>query len=112
MVTLFEKIISKEIPSDTVYEDEKVIAIKDINPQAPVHLLIIPKKPIAQIHEMDSLDLPLMGEMIKVVQKLAKEFHIEDGYRLVINNGEKAAQTIFHLHMHLLGGQKLSGAMV
>ncbi len=112
MVTVFEKIISKEIPSDTVYEDEKIIAIKDINPQAPVHLLIIPKKPIAKIHEMDSSDLPIMGEMIKVAQKLAKEFHIEDGYRLVINNGEKAAQTIFHLHMHLLGGKKLSGIMV
>jgi len=112
MVTLFEKIIARQIPSDILYEDERVIAIKDIHPQAPVHLLIIPKKPIAKIQEVEPEDLFLIGEMIQVAQKLAKEFDIEQGYRLVVNNGEKASQTVFHLHMHLLGGDKLSGTMV
>lgn len=109
MTTLFEKIIAGEIPSEKLYEDETIIAIRDLYPQAPVHILIIPKKPVAKIQDLQELEV--MGQMIAVVQKLAKELGIADGYRLVINNGKKAGQSIFHLHMHLLGGEPLSDRM-
>ena len=105
--TIFEKIIDRELPSDIVFENERVIAIKDISPVAPVHFLIISKKPILGLQFVEKNDLPLIGEMIQVAQKLAKEFSITDGYRLIINNGREAGQTIFHLHFHLLGGRPL-----
>jgi histidine triad (HIT) family protein len=110
-MTLFEEILSGEIPSEKVYEGEAVFAIKDIAPQAPVHLLIIPKKPIPSIEELKEEEISIIGEMIRVAKELAKTFNIEKGYRLVFNSGADAGQTIFHLHMHLLGGAKLSDAM-
>lgn len=109
MTTLFEKIISGEIPSEKLYEDEKIIAIRDIAPQAPIHLLIIPKEPIPKIQELE--ERALVGEMVRVAQILAKQLGIEEGYRLVINNGKAAGQTLFHLHMHLLAGATLNDRM-
>lgn len=107
MSTIFEKIIHGEIPSEKVFENERIIAIKDIHPRAPVHLLIIPKKVIPNLQSVEKEDLYLMIEIVDIAQKLAKEFNIEDGYRMVVNNGEMAGQEIFHLHFHLLGGKKL-----
>lgn len=108
MKSLFEKIIDREIPADIVFENEHVIAIKDIAPQAPVHLLIIPRKKIVGIHFLAPEDYFLLGEITKAAQILAKEFDLEQtGYRLLVNQGPHAGQTIFHLHFHLLGGDFL-----
>jgi len=107
MTTIFEKIIAGDIPSEKVFEDERLIAIKDINPQAPVHLLIITKKCIPSIQMLSGEDFSILGEIIALAQQLAKEFGVEDNYRLLTNNGEDAGQTIFHLHFHLIGGKKL-----
>jgi len=109
MTTLFEEIISGELPSEKLYEDERMIAIRDINPQAPVHLLIIPKEPVPKVHDLK--ETALIGEMVAVAQILAEKLGIAHGYRLVINNGEEAGQSVFHLHMHLLGGERLSDRM-
>lgn len=108
MSTIFSKIINKEIKADIVFESENVLAFKDINPQAPVHVLIIPKEEIPQINNFDSKKhSELLGEMIDAANKIAKDLNIYDGFRLVINNGEKAGQSVFHLHMHLLGGRQM-----
>lgn len=107
MTTIFGKIIRKEIPSEIVFENERILAIKDINPAAPTHLLIIPKKEIKDLQSVEKKDIPLVGEAIQVAQKLAEEFGIAEGYRLLVNNGAPAGQTIFHLHFHLLGGRSL-----
>ncbi len=105
--TLFEKIIQREMSADVVYENDHIIAIKDLYPQAPVHLLIIVKKLIPSLQEMEEGDLYLLQEVIRVAQQLAKEMGIAEGYRLVTNNGSSAGQSIFHLHFHLLGGKTL-----
>jgi len=105
MATIFEKIINKEIPATILYEDDQVIAIKDKFPKAPVHLLIISKKVIESFQKIEKKDLPIIAKMIEVSQKLAKEFQIDKAYRIVSNIGEKAGQSIFHLHFHLLGGK-------
>lgn len=110
MTTIFGKIIKGELPSEKVFENERILAIKDLHPVAPVHLLIIPKKEIASLQALAPEDLPLLNEVVLVAQQLAKEFHIEEGYRLLTNNGSQAGQTIFHLHFHLIGGRPL-GAM-
>lgn len=107
MTTIFGKIIKGELPCEKVFENDKILVIKDKYPVASVHLLIIPKKEIPSIQEMKKEDFPLLGEIVKVAQKLAKEFNIEDGYRLLTNNGPDSGQTIFHLHFHLIGGRKL-----
>lgn len=107
MKTVFARIIDKELPADIVFENERIIAIKDLYPNAPVHLLIMPKKEIKDIQSLQPEDYPLLGEIVEVAQKLAKEFDVEDGYRLLTNNGASAGQTIFHLHFHLLGGKHL-----
>lgn len=107
MTTVFTKIIKGELPSDKVFENERIIAIKDINPLAPVHLLIISKKEIPNLQSVTPVDLPLIAEMISVSQELAERFEISDGYRLLTNNGPSAGQIIFHLHFHLIGGRKL-----
>jgi len=110
MTTLFEKIINRELESDIVYEDDKIIAIKDKFPKAPIHLLIITKKVIPDLQSMTPEDYPLMQEIVRVAQKLAVEFGIEkEGYRLLVNNGDNAGQVIYHLHFHLLGGSPLGG---
>lgn len=105
--TIFQKIIDRELPAEIVFENSHVIAIEDIHPQAPVHLLIITKKVIPSLQEIEERDLFLLGEMAKAAQKLAKERGVEKGYRLLSNIGAPAGQTIHHLHFHLLGGKTL-----
>lgn len=107
MTTVFEKIIAGELPCESVFENERIIAFKDIHPVAPVHILIVPKKPIPNLQGAKAEDLPLIGEVMAVAQLLAKEFNILGGYRLLTNNGPLAGQTIFHLHFHLIGGRPL-----
>lgn len=107
MSTVFKKIIEGVVPADKVFENERIIAIKDLYPVAPIHLLIIPKKEIPTLQDVQEEDIPLMGEIIQVAQKLAKEFGIEEGYRLIVNNGFDGGQRIFHLHFHLIGGREL-----
>lgn len=108
MTTIFGKIIRGELPCEKVFENERILAIKDKYPAAPVHLLIIPKKEIQNLQALQPEDLSLIGEIVQVAQRLAEEFDIADGYRLLTNNGEDAGQTIFHLHFHLIGGRKLT----
>lgn len=106
--TLFTKIINREIPADIVYEDDISLAFRDINPQAPVHLLIIPKKHIATINDIEEMDRELTGHLFWVAAKLAKKMGFaEDGYRTVMNCGENSGQTVFHIHLHLLAGKPL-----
>lgn len=107
--TIFSKIINKEIPANIVYENEKVLAFKDINPQAPVHILIIPKEFYATINDVDGKKHnSLLGEMFDAAKKIAADFGIADsGYRLVINCNKDGGQEVYHLHMHLLGGRKM-----
>lgn len=108
---IFCKIVKKEIPSEIVYEDEKILAFKDIEPKAPIHLLIIPKIHIPSVDHLGKGDRELIGELFLVAQGLAKEFKIDKtGYRLIFNVGRDAGQTIKHLHLHLLGGKKLPWA--
>lgn len=107
--TIFSRIISKEIPADIVYESETVLAFRDIKPQAPVHILIIPKKEIARVTELRSFEhAALLGEMFDVANHLAKNLGLDkDGFRLVFNNGTNGGQEVEHLHMHLLGGRQM-----
>ena len=107
MTTIFGKIIKGELPAKKVFENEHFVAIEDIAPKAPVHLLIIPKKEVASFQELAESDGALLGEMAQIAQKLAKEFGVEKGYRLLTNVGPGAGQTIFHLHFHLIGGKTL-----
>ena len=105
---LFCKIAKGEVPSDIVYEDDKIIAFKDIHPKAPVHILILPKKHIPSVNQLEPEDKELVGESILVAQKIAKEQGVaKSGYRLSFNIGKDAGQTIEHLHLHLMGGEKL-----
>ena len=105
--TIFQKIIDKEIPSEILYEDDLCVVIKDIAPKAPVHLLVIPKKLITKLSESSDEDSQLLGHLMTIVKKMAKEFKIDDAFNVVINNGENAGQTVFHLHIHILGGGKV-----
>jgi histidine triad (HIT) family protein len=105
---LFCKIVNKEILAKIVYEDESILAINDIEPKAPVHVLLIPKKHITSIEEIRPEDRELVGELFLVAVKIAKDKGVaESGYRLLVNKGKDAGQTIEHLHLHLLGGKKL-----
>jgi len=104
MKNVFKQIIDGDLPCDKVFENERIIAFKDINPAAPVHILIVPKKELPNIASVTAEDGPLLVEVIQIANELAKKFKITDGYRLLTNNGEKAGQTIFHLHFHLIGG--------
>jgi histidine triad (HIT) family protein len=107
MTTIFGKIIRGEIPSEKVFENDRIVAFKDIHPAAPVHILIVPKKEIPDLQSVSAEDLSLIGEVVVVAQELAKRFHIIGGYRLLTNNGALAGQTITHLHFHLIGGKQL-----
>lgn len=108
MSTIFSKIINREIPADIVYEDDLVIAFKDINPQAPVHVLIVPKKEIATVNDATAADEQALGRLFVAAAKIAGEAGIaEDGYRLMVNCNQHGGQEVFHLHMHLLGGRPL-----
>jgi histidine triad (HIT) family protein len=106
MSCLFCKIVEKKIPSKIVYEDERVLAFEDINPQAPIHILVIPKKHISTSLEIKSDDNELVGYMFQAANKIAKERNIaERGFRLVMNCNRESGQTVFHIHLHLLGGR-------
>jgi histidine triad (HIT) family protein len=104
--TIFQKIIEKEIPADIIFEDELCIVIKDINPQAPIHLLIIPKKQIPKLSDANNDDLEILGHLMLIVGNMSRQFNVEEAFNVVINNGENAGQTVFHLHIHLLAGNK------
>ncbi len=105
---IFCKIVDGEIPADIVYEDEKYMAFKDINPKAPIHILIIPKKHIEKLTDIDDLNKNIIADMVIVANKVAEQLGIDKtGYRVVINNGPDAGQEVYHIHMHLLGGKKL-----
>jgi histidine triad (HIT) family protein len=107
MTTVFGKIIQGKLPCEKVFENERIIAFKDIAPVAPVHILILPKKEIPNLQAVAEEDLSLIAECVAVAQQLAREYDIEEGYRLLTNNGPEAGQTVFHLHFHLIGGRPL-----
>lgn len=106
--TLFERIIQREIKADIVYEDELCLAFKDVAPQAPTHILLIPKKPIPRIVDAAADDQHLLGHLMLKVGEITRMLGIEDAFRLAVNNGEKAGQTVFHLHIHILSGRAFS----
>ena len=113
MSTIFSKIVAGEIPADVVYQDELVTAFRDINPQAPTHILIVPNKEIATVNNLTEADELVAGRLLLVAKKLAAQEGIaEDGYRLMINCNEHGGQEVFHLHLHLLGGRPLGPMLV
>lgn len=105
--TIFGKIIRGELPSDKVYEDQHCLAFRDINPGAPTHILLIPKKFIVSLSDATAEDKEVLGHMMLISAQIASEQGL-DGYRLVVNNGVSAGQTVFHLHLHIMGGRELS----
>jgi histidine triad (HIT) family protein len=112
MDCIFCKIIAGQIPSDVIYTDDKVIAFHDINPMAPVHLLIIPREHIPSLNDVTEQQMTLVGHMVQVAKQLAKQQGIATkGYRVVINTGPQGGQVVQHLHMHLLGGRELTGGL-
>ena len=106
--TIFKRIIDREIPARIVYEDEQALAFHDVNAQAPVHVLVIPKKEIPSLAQAGEEDAALLGHLLLVARKLAGELKLDKGFRVVINSGPDAGQTVDHLHVHLLGGRALS----
>lgn len=106
--TVFGKIIAGEIPADKLYEDEHCIAIRDINPQAPVHILVIPRKAIAKLADAGDDDQALLGHLMLAAGKIARQEGVADAFRLVVNNGEGAGQTVFHLHLHIIAGREFA----
>jgi histidine triad (HIT) family protein len=105
--TIFSKIIDRSIPADIIYEDDLCLAFRDITPQAPTHVLIIPKKPIPKLADATSQDHALLGHLLLTVKRVADQLGLENGYRVVINSGEDGGQTVYHLHLHLLGGRAM-----
>ncbi|MEQ8464473.1 histidine triad nucleotide-binding protein [Coleofasciculus sp. E2-BRE-01] len=105
--TIFSKIIRREIPADIVYEDDLVLAFKDVAPKAPVHILLIPKQPIPQLAAAESHDHALMGHLLLTAKRVAEQVGLNQGYRVVINNGADGGQTVDHLHLHILGGRQM-----
>lgn len=107
MTTLFSKIIAREIPADIVYEDTHCLAFRDINPQAPTHVLLIPKQEIPRLADAGHADQDLLGHLLLAAGKVARQLGVGDAFRLVVNNGADAGQTVFHLHLHILAGRPL-----
>lgn len=105
MSTIFGKIIRREIPADIVYEDDHCLAFRDVNPQAPTHVLIIPKKEIQRLVDASAEDQALLGHLVLAANKVARQLGVENAYRLVVNNGAAAGQSVFHLHLHVLAGR-------
>ncbi|MUL39060.1 histidine triad nucleotide-binding protein [Gloeocapsopsis sp. AAB1 = 1H9] len=106
--TIFSKIIRREIPADIVYEDDLALAFKDVNPQAPIHILVIPKEPIAKLADAESKDHALMGHLLLTAKRVAQQAGLENGYRVVINTGPDGGQSVYHLHLHILGGRHMN----
>jgi histidine triad (HIT) family protein len=105
--TIFSKIIRREIPANIVYEDDLALAFKDVHPQAPVHILVIPKKTIARLADAESQDQALLGHLLLIAKRVAEEAGLKNGYRVVINTDADGGQTVYHLHLHILGGRQL-----
>jgi histidine triad (HIT) family protein len=106
--TLFQKIMDREEPGDILYEDDRCVALRDINPQAPTHVLIVPRKPIPTLDALTEDDESLVGHLFLIAQKVAAEEGLADGYRTVFNTGPDARQTVDHIHLHLIGGREMS----
>jgi histidine triad (HIT) family protein len=107
MTTLFGKVIRREIPADIVYEDEHCVAFRDINPQAPTHVLLVPRKEIAKLSDAGAGDQALLGHLLLAAGNVARQLGVADAFRLVVNNGAEAGQSVFHLHLHILAGRSL-----
>ncbi|MEZ6126433.1 MAG: histidine triad nucleotide-binding protein [Planctomycetaceae bacterium] len=107
-VTIFTKIINREVPAEIVYEDDLCLAFRDVHPQAPVHVLLIPKQPVESLDQFSEDHRQLAGHLLLTVPKVAAELGLTDGYRTVINTGRDGGQTVFHLHIHILGGRSLT----
>ncbi len=105
MATIFSKIINREIPAKTVYEDELCLAFHDVNPQAPTHVLLIPKKEIPRLVDATAEDAALLGHLMLTANKIAQQLGVGDAFRLAVNNGADAGQSVFHLHLHILAGR-------
>jgi histidine triad (HIT) family protein len=105
--TIFKKIIDREIPADVLYEDDRCLAFRDVSPQAPTHVLVIPKKEIASLNDLTPADEALVGHIYTVIRQLANELSLTDGYRVVVNCGRDGGQSVDHLHFHVLGGRQL-----
>ncbi|XP_070760789.1 uncharacterized HIT-like protein Synpcc7942_1390 isoform X1 [Enoplosus armatus] len=105
--TIFSKVIDKSIPADIIYEDEKCLAFRDISPQAPAHFLVIPRIPIPRISDAKDDDAELLGHLLVVAKNVAKQESLSEGYRVVINDGKHGAQSVYHLHIHVLGGRQM-----
>jgi histidine triad (HIT) family protein len=106
--TIFGKIIRREIPADIVYEDDLAIAFKDVQPQAPVHILVIPKKPIVKLSDAQESDRDLLGHLLLTAKRVAEEAGLTNGYRVVINTDSDGGQSVYHLHLHILGGRHMT----
>jgi len=106
--TIFEKVINREIPAEIVYEDDQCVAFKDVNPQAPVHILLVPRTPLATLSEAGDSDGEMLGHLLLAANKVARAEGVDDAFRLVINNGAGAGQSVFHLHLHLLAGRSFT----
>ncbi len=105
--SIFTKIINRELPAQIIYEDDRVVAFHDINPQAPVHVLVVPRKQIPMLDDLRPEDAPLVGHMVHVATKLAGELKLDLGYRIVMNCNHQGGQTVFHIHLHLMGGRQM-----
>ena len=108
MSTIFGKIVRREIPADIVYEDEHCLAFRDVNPQASTHVLLIPKKEIARLVDATAEDQAVLGHLMLVAGRIARDLGVDDAFRLVVNNGADAGQSVFHLHLHLIAGRRFS----
>ncbi|HZN24832.1 MAG TPA: histidine triad nucleotide-binding protein [Burkholderiales bacterium] len=108
MSTIFGKIINREIPASIVYEDDHCLAFRDVNPQAPTHVLVIPKKEIPQLSDATAEDQALLGHLMVAAGRIARDLGVGDAFRLVVNNGAEAGQSVFHLHLHILGGRRMT----
>ena len=106
--TLFKKIIDREIPAEIIYEDDNCLVFKDINPVAPIHVLIIPKSQIEKVSDAINSDQDILGHLMLVAGEVARDLGVEDAFRLVVNNGSGAQQTVFHLHIHLIAGREFT----
>ena len=107
-MTIFQKIIDREIPADIVYEDDLCLAFHDVSPQAPIHVLLIPKKPVVSLDGLSADDGAMAGHLLLKVPEIAKQLGLTNGYRTIINTGEEGGQTVFHLHIHIMGGRSLN----
>ena len=106
-MTVFQQIIDGEIPADIVYEDDRCLAFRDVNPQAPVHVLVIPRKPIVSLAQLEDEDESLMGHLMVVSRRIALDMGLDNGFRTIINSGEDGGQSVDHLHVHVMGGREL-----